>query len=258
MANGLAERLWRARCDGGTLPLSDGNSLTGPDDGYAVQRDAIQAGGMARAGWKIGATSEAAQKLLSAREPATAPLLQPLCYSSPAELPMFPGQHTSVESEFAFRFAKPLPVRDEDYGIDEVLDAVGTMMPAIEVVACRFDGGFPGLGDARLIADMVANAAWVEGPSSGDWRGRDLTSHRVQLSRNGELVAEGTGAAVLGNPLNVLLWTANHLSRLGDGIAEGEVISTGTCTGVTAVDPGDVMVAGFGDLGQVEVAFLAA
>ena len=258
MAGGLAEQLWRARCDGGTLPRHAADGVRATEDAYCVQRDAVQWGGLARAGWKVGATSEAAQTLLDVGGPATAPLLAPLCFSSPTELAMFPGQNTSVESEFAFRFAQPLPARDADYVLDEVLDAIGTLMPAIEVVACRFEGGFPDLGETRLIADMVANVAWVEGQSSGDWRGRDLSAHPVRLSRNGEHVVEGSGADVLGNPLNVLLWTANHLSSLGDGIAAGEVISTGTCTGVVAVEPGDVMTAGFGDLGQVEVGFRAA
>jgi 2-keto-4-pentenoate hydratase len=135
MAGGLAEQLWRARCDGGTLPRHAADGVRATEDAYCVQRDAVQWSGLARAGWKVGATSEAAQTLLDAGGPATAPLLAPLCFSSPTELAMFPGQNTSVESEFAFRFAQPLPARDADYVLDEVLDAVGTLMPAIEVVA---------------------------------------------------------------------------------------------------------------------------
>ena len=75
----------------------------------------------------------------------------------------------------------------------------------------------------------------------------------MRLYVNGAFVVEGVGANALGDPLNVLEWTANHLSALGDAILAGEIITTGTCTGVTPVSAGDIAVADFGDLGRVEV-----
>ena len=257
MSGDLAEDLWRARNSGGTLTPSAGDSLATVAEAYAVQRRIAALAAMRRFGWKVGATSEVAQRLRDTPGPATAPLLEPLCFESSTTFMVFPGQDTSVECEFAFRFAHALPPRDAEYGRDEVLDAVDLLMPAIEIVACRFAGGFTGLGELRLVADMVANAAWVRGLEATDWRGRDLVNHPIVLRRDGEAVAKGTGAQVLGDPLCVLEWTANHLSRLGDGIAAGEVVSTGTCTGVVAVQPGDVMTAEFGDLGAVEVALRA-
>ena len=257
MSDNLAQRLWAARTGGGTVPLAAGDVLIGAEDAYAVQRESATLAGLPRAGWKVATTSEVAQRLLDTSEPATAPMFQPLCFESPAEIAIFEGQSTSVESEFAFRFDRPLPRRDTAYSREEVLAAVGALFTAIEVVACRFEGGFAGLGGARLIADMAANLAWVRGAETSDWRGRDLRSHPVVLSKNGETVAEGNGAQVLGDPLNVLEWTANHLSGLGDGISAGEVVSTGTCTGVVPVAPGDTLIANFADLGEVEVRFRA-
>ncbi len=81
---------------------------------------------------------------------------------------------------------------------------------------------------------------------------------RCGCTGDGEAVADGVGANALGDPLNVLEWTANHLSALGDGIRAGEVVSTGTCTGLTPIAPGETLVADFGDLGRVEVRFVAA
>ena len=255
MPENLARRLWAARTGGGTVPLAAGDVLIGADDAYAVQREIAALAGLPRAGWKVATTSEAAQRLLGVPEPVTAPMFEPHCFESPAALAIFEGQSASVEAEFAFRFDRPLPRRDTAYSCAEVLAAVGALIPAIEVVACRFEGGFAGLGGARLIADMAANLAWVRGAETGDWRGRDLRPHPVVLSKNGKIVAEGNGARVLGDPLNVLEWTANHLSGLGDGIGAGEVVSTGTCTGVVPVAPGDVLIADFADLGEVEVRF---
>lgn len=254
----LARRLWSARLEGCVVPVDAGDILTGSEDAYAVQREIAELAGMVRAGWKVGATSQAAQQLLDASEPATAPMFAPLCSESPTEVAIYEGCHSSVESEFAFRFCRDLPARDAAYSRAEVLDAVGTLCPSIEIVSCRYAGGFRGIGALRLISDMTANLAWTHGPETSDWRGRDLTTHRVRLRRNGAVVAEGAGAHVLGDPLNVLEWTANHLSRLGDGIAAGEVVTTGTCTGVTPVAAGETLVADFGNLGSAEVRFVAA
>jgi 2-keto-4-pentenoate hydratase len=180
------------------------------------------------------------------------------CFESPAKVAVFTGQDASVESEFAFRFARDLPPRKTIYSRAEVLAAVAAVIPAIEVVGCRFEGGFDDLGLVRLIADMVANTAWVKGPERVDWGKMDLRGHSVRPHRDGEAVAEGVGANALGDPLNVLEWTANHLSALGDGIKAGEVVSTETCTGVTPIAPDETLAADFGAFGRVEVRFMAA
>ena len=254
----LATALWRARVEGGVIPRGDADGLASVEMAYGVQRRITSLAGLSRLGWKVGVTSMAAQRLLGIETPATGPLFADHCFDSPAEVAVFPGQDASVESEFAFCFAGDLPPREAVYGRAEVLAAVGAVLPAIEVVGCRFEGGFDDLGAVRLIADMTANTAWVKGPERKDWRRGDLTGHRVGLRRDGETVAEGVGANALGDPLNVLEWTANHLSALGDGIKAGEVVSTGTCTGVTPIAPGETLIADFGTLGCVEVRIIAA
>jgi len=65
----------------------------------------------------------------------------------------------------------------------------------------------------------------------------------------------GTGARALGHPLNVLQWLANKQSQTGRGLLAGEIISTGTCTGLLDVASGDSVAADFGLLGAVEISF---
>lgn len=257
-AHELARALWRARTGGGVIARAAADDIASTAAAYDVQRRVVALAGLQRSGWKVGATSEAAQRLLAVGEPATAPMFAADCHNSPADIAVFAGHRASVECELAFRFTIALPPRKEAYGRAQVLAAVGAVLPAIEVVGCRFEGGFPGIGSARLIADMVANTAWVRGPERADWRRFDLKRHAVRLIHAGRTVADGVGANALGDPLSVLEWTANHLSALGDGIAAGEVVSTGTLTGVTAVKPGDRMLADFGELGRVEARFVAA
>ncbi len=249
----IANLLWRARSLGGLVPSAAASGIDSIEAAYCVQGKIETLLAMPRYGWKVGATSQEAQRVLDIDGPATAPMSVPTSFRSPADVAVFPGQSASVESEFAFRFARDLPKRQTPYSMDEVIDAVDALLPAIEIVGGRFEGGFNKLGSIRLIADMVAHTAFVSGQEVTNWRGIDLRSHSISLFRNGERVGEGTGLLVLGDPLLVLHWTANHLLDRGESIKAGQVVTTGTCTGITPVAEGDVFIADFGTLGNVEV-----
>ena len=69
------------------------------------------------------------------------------------------------------------------------------------------------------------------------------------------LQREGIGANVLGDPRLALTWLANELSRTGVGMKAGQMVSTGTLTGMLAPKPGETYVADFGPFGGVTVAF---
>ena len=86
----------------------------------------------------------------------------------------------------------------------------------------------------------------------------ELSGHECSLVINGEERARGDGARALGDPLNVLVWLANHLARRGITLEAGEVVTTGTCTGLEHVYAGDVIVGDFGALGRVEVELMAS
>jgi 2-keto-4-pentenoate hydratase len=72
---------------------------------------------------------------------------------------------------------------------------------------------------------------------------------------NGETVAEGSGANVLGDPVEALVWLANDQRERGAGLLAGQVVITGSCTGVNMAVAGDRVRADFGELGAVELEF---
>lgn len=249
----VAQELHRARVSGTPIPRIIGGLLTSIDDAYEVQREIISQSNLTPAGWKVGATSNDVQFLFGTDEPITARMFDKYCFKSGSSVPIFESFHPQIESEFAFRMGQDLPSRDETYKRDEILDAVRSLIPALEIVACRYEGGFEAQGVIALTSDMSANSEWIAGSEYGDWRETNLKEHRICLFKNGIGVANGTGRNVLGDPLTVLEWAVNHLSRLGDGVKSGEIISTGTCTGLVPAAVGDSFKADFGDLGIVEV-----
>jgi 2-keto-4-pentenoate hydratase len=174
----------------------------------------------------------------------------------------FGVNHMKVaEAEFAFRMGRDLPTRVQPYSVDEVLAAVATLHPAIEVPDSRFDD-FTIVGAPSLIADNACAHQFVLGPAArADWRSLDLVEHSVTGSVVGrpftgrqpqpDLTREGKGANVLGDPRVALAWLANELSDLGITLKAGEVVTTGTCLVPLPIEPGSEIAMDFGVLGRV-------
>ena len=53
-----------------------------------------------------------------------------------------------------------------------------------------------------------------------------------------------------------LTWLANELSRTGVGLKAGQLVSTGTLTGMLRPKAGDTYVADFGAFGQVTASYI--
>ncbi len=221
--------------------------------GYAIQAEVARLSGQSVFGWKIAATSTDGQKHIGVDGPLAGRLLANRVLSSGETLVLGQNLMRVAEAEFAFRMAKPLAPRKTAYDMEEVLAAVDTLHPAIEIPDSRYRD-FASVGAAQLIADNACACWFVLGQETkADWRDRDLSRHAVTAWRNGELAAKGTGANVLGDPRIALTWIANELSDQGIGLNAGEVVTTGTCVLPQAIAPGDTIRADYGDFGTVTV-----
>tara|TARA_R110000824_G_scaffold10316_2_gene45689 strand:+ start:1389 stop:2213 length:825 start_codon:yes stop_codon:yes gene_type:complete len=249
----LANQLWAARRDGGTVDL---DAVTLPrtlDEGYGVQAAVDGACGAPVAAFKIGSSSKASQEKLGTDEPWFGAVAQSFMAQSGATVPSV--AHTlAVEGEFAFRLSADLPARAGGYAIADVRAAVDQVAGAIEVVGRRFEGGPEGGAMLPLlVADGGVNVALVLGKARAFTPDMDFRDHGVVMRINDAERGRGVGSMALGDPLNSLLWLVNGLSRRGRGLTAGQWVSTGTCTGIEPAAPGDRAVADFGDLGVVEV-----
>jgi 2-keto-4-pentenoate hydratase len=159
-----------------------------------------------------------------------------------------------AEPEFAFRMRIDLPPRSLAYTMREVLDAVDTLHPAIEIPDSRFSD-FVSAGAAQIIADNACAHLFVLGSATkSNWRDLDLVEQKPVIAlRGGEFI--GHGKNVLGDPRIALTWLANELRQLGLTLRAGEVATTGTCHPPLPIQSGDLLEADFGLIGKVAVAF---
>lgn len=221
--------------------------------GYSAQREIVNCSGQTVVGWKIAATSAAGQKHIGVDGPLAGPLLADRVLPDGATVSLAGNIMLVAEAEFAFKFARALPRRDNPYTRDEVLDAIESLHPAIEVPDSRYND-FVKVGAPQLIADTACADWFVLGePTRAEWRSRDLVTHAVAAYRNGEKVATGSGANVLGDPRIALTWLVNELRTYADGIAAGQFVTTGTCVVPVPIQRGDEVRVDFGEFGTARV-----
>jgi 2-keto-4-pentenoate hydratase len=224
------------------------------DEAYAIQA-AIESHSSGKLfGWKIAATSEAGQKHINVDGPMAGRILPETVIADGGAAPMAGNEMRVAEPEFAFRMRADLPPRPSPYTVREVLDAVDTLHPAIEIPDSRF-ADFVNAGTAQIIADNACAHLFVLGaPTTSNWRGRDLVEERPAITLRGRQYT-GHGKNVLGDPLIALTWLANELRRLGVTLRAGEVVTTGTCHPPLPIQSGDFFEADFGVLGKVSIRF---
>ena len=205
-------------------------------------------------GWKIAATSEAGQKHINVDGPMAGRILAETVIADGGTASMAGNDMRVAEPEFAFRMRIDLPPRAEPYTVQQVLDAVDTLHPAIEIPDSRF-ADFVSAGAAQIIADNACAHLFVLGPATtADWRARDLVEERPVITMRGQQFT-GHGKNVLGDPRVALAWLANELRQLGVTLKAGEIVTTGTCHPPLPIQSGDFCAMDFRVLGKVSVGF---
>lgn len=180
--------------------------------------------------WKVGAPSPEV-------EPTMAQILPGRLYASPATVAASAFQIVAVETEIAFRLG--------DDG--EPVEALA----AIEVCDTRL-ADWDRASPAAKLADFQSNAALVTGSGTRRWQDVDFRAQRAQLWIDGRLAKEVTGAHPYGNPAGLLPWARAHAAPRG-GLHPGDVVTTGSWTGMDFVQPGAEVRVVFPGLGEAVV-----
>lgn len=232
---------------------------TSAAQGYAAQAQLPRVAGRRVVGWKIAATSANGQAHINVGGPLAGRLLSGQVFESGASIPCAGNRMRVAEPEFAFVMAQDLAPQAAPYAQADVMAAVASLHPSIEVPDSRLEP-FTAAGEAQLLADNACARHFVLGPAAPDvWRTLDLSSYPVhaQVDHGHALrfTRDGSGANVLGDPRIALTWLANQLSTLGITLQKGQVVTTGTCMVPLELEPGDRVSADYGMLGRVQMIF---
>lgn len=204
-------------------------------------------------GWKIGATDPAVPVKLGLERPFCGPIPAHHVYASGAVVPWHDLLRPVVEAEIGMRLGRDLPPRERPYTREEVADAIATLHPGIEIPESRLadDHSHGALG---MVADLGYAGRFAVGPGLDGWRTIAPERLEARLLINGREVGRGSAVKAFGHPLDGVLWLVNHrIERFGSGLRAGDIVSTGSLTGIHWTRPGDVVVADFGGLGSVSI-----
>ena len=256
MASGAADLIWQLWNAGEViedLPV-DLKPQT-RDEGYAIQAQFEEISKRPLFGWKIAATSKAGQEHIGVSAPIAGRILAERAFQDGDTLTFGANRMRVAEPEFAFRFGTALKPRSRKYTVEDVLGAVVSLHPSIEIPDSRFEN-FASVGEAQLIADNACAHEFVLGPATkANWRAMDLSQHEVTAKVVGGEVHKGIGFNVLSDPRQALLWLVQEVTTRGHSIEVGQVVSTGTCAEPLDIDLGEEVIADFGALGIVSVSF---
>jgi len=223
-------------------------------DGYAVQLSLLQRWikvGQRQVGWKAGLTSKAKMDQMGVRVPTIGFLLAEMC--CPEGVTVFSNEmvHPRVECEVAF--VTNAVLSGPGCTREKVLAATEFVVPAIEVIDSRFSGFKFDL--QSVVADNSSSARYVTGGRARLPSDIDMSTLGVILERNGEPVAMGASAAVMGHPAEGVAMLVNVLHELGLTLPAGSFVMSGAITEAIAVKPGDFVCARFQELGSVAMRF---
>ena len=222
---------------------------------YQVQQTFIemlsQSEGSRVVGYKLGLTSTAMQEMLGVDEPDFSALLDSMIRPNAANIDLSRLIAPRVEAEVALLLGAELS--GPGVTAEDASRAVRGAAAAIEVIDSRIIDWRIRLADT--VSDLASTAVSVISPK---WVPIDSWDPRligVVISRNGEIVATGAGAAVMGDPMAALAWLANALAEYGASLQPDWVIMTGAVHRAFEVQPNDVIRAEFDRLGPVTVRF---
>ncbi len=252
----LCERVEGAQTRAYAIPkLTDEYPNMTIADGYAVQselRKRFLANGHKLVGWKAGLTSKAKMKQMGVDVPSIGFLTDKMARPENSAISVSDLVHPRVECEVAFVMKHAL--QGPNCTLQMVLEATDYVLPAVEIIDSRFSGFKFDL--ASVIADNGSSARFVGGGRARYVEDVDLRTLGAVLEKNGEIMALGASAAVMGHPAQAIAMLVNILAELGEHLPAGSFVMSGGITEAIPVKAGDNVVARFQELGSVSMRFV--
>lgn len=246
--------------EAGGAPCGPVRALLGAADlmaAYAVQDINIRLSeerGRRVIGRKIGLTAKSVQRQLGVDQPDYGILFADMALCDGEAITARQVLQPKAEAEIAFILERDLLFPDATQA--DVMRAIAFALPAIEIVGSRITNWDISIVDT--IADNASSGAFVLGSRPVLLRDIDLRLCGMVMTRRGEPVSVGAGAACLGNPLAAVTWLARKMANVGRPLLAGDVILSGALGPMVPAAPGDVIEARIEGVGTVVATFESA
>ncbi|MFQ5939863.1 MAG: 2-keto-4-pentenoate hydratase [Alphaproteobacteria bacterium] len=194
-------------------------------------------------GYKVGLTSKAAREMFGATTPAHGVLLEAMLLPDGAEVPVDYGIRPIFEPD--------LLVTVKDAGVNDAktpLEAarhLEAVIPFVELADLTMAEGEP-LSLEMITAINVGARLGVAGQPVPISPGVDFvdalaTMTVITTDASGNQLSKASGEAVLGHPLNAVIWLAGHLAESRVKLKAGDMISLGAFARPLPPQPGETV-----------------
>lgn len=206
---------------------------------YRVQDEVMRAldGDRRPVAWKV-----------SPPKPGAAPQASPVpasgLRSSPARVAA-EGRVLGIEAEIAFRLRSD--VGAWDHGADDT-----EALALIELCSTRYANWNDADPFSRL-ADFQSHGAFALGTATREWRGLDMRVQEVELRIDGSLIKHAVGSHPTCDLETMLRWAFGHCASRGWPLRAGDIVTTGSWTGITPLGPGREALAIFPGIGEARL-----
>jgi 2-keto-4-pentenoate hydratase len=235
-------------------PLTDTFGSFGLEEAYLIQLRQVaawQEEGRRIKGHKVGLTSAPMRRQMGVEESDFGHLMDTMFHADAMPIDLSRYLQPRIEPEIAFVLGRDLA--GPGVTAADAIRAVDFVLPALELIDSRIREWKITLPDT--VADNASCGGVILGSTPAKLAGLDLSAVGCLLARDGRLADTGAGGAVLGNPLNALIWLANTLAAHEVTLRAGHVILPGSITASIPVLAGQTVTATFTGLGQVTASF---
>lgn len=235
-------------------PLTTDYPTITVDEAYRIQlaqmNKKIEQGDLI-VGKKIGLTSRVMQQMFNVTEPDYGHILQSMVLADGDDVPI--DQMIQPKIEFEIAFVLKEDVQGPGVTAQQIIEATDYIVPAFEIIDSRIADWQIRFEDT--VADNGSSAYAILGGKPTKLEAVDLETLGMNVLKNGRYVDHATGAAVMQNPINAVVWLANALGQYDIALNKGEFILSGALTAALPVESGDTFTADFAHIGKIDVTF---
>tara|TARA_B100001093_G_scaffold510172_1_gene575565 strand:- start:4277 stop:5050 length:774 start_codon:yes stop_codon:yes gene_type:complete len=252
--NKVAESFYRFFKEGVFAPAVDDISELTMEEAYECQRiyQALRiTDGDESFGYKVGCTSNAIRKQFGFNDPIYGCLMTPGLIQEGVPLKASAYHSLAIEPEFVITLKRDLS--DGNATDDELLDAIECIQPGMELHNYVYH--YPRPTRQELICSNGIFAGLIVGQPRVRAREIDWMCEAVTVTVNGNEVATGVAADIMGTPLNSVRFLIRHLRESGKVLQAGEMVIPGSATELISIGAGEEVTCSFANAGKITTSF---